>query len=96
MKSFAVTLDSPAKLSNGTLLEAGNYTMKIPENTQSPEVEFYKEGKLVAKVPAEVKTEPQKNPYTEIELNKMGDINVITAVDPNGWPERLILGTPGG
>ena len=39
----------PAKLRNGTELQAGNYTVKVAENTQTPEVEFYSGRKLLPK-----------------------------------------------
>ena len=95
-KSFDVTLDSAAKLSNGTVLEAGNYTLKIPEHTQSPEVQFYKDGQLVAKAQAKVKTQPEKNEYTAIETSKKGNTNVVTAFDPGGWPEKLVFSSSSG
>ncbi len=94
-KDFQVTLDSAAKLRNGTLLKAGDYSMKIPENTQSPKVEFYTQGRLVATIHAKVQNESQKNEYTAIETTKKGDTNVITAIDPIGWRERLVFGGSG-
>ena len=90
-KSYTVTLDSAAKLRNGTELKAGNYTLKVPENTQTPEVGFYANGKLVAKEQAKVKTESQKNEYTALELDTQGNTNVITAVDPGGMSEKLVF-----
>lgn len=90
-KTCHVTLDSAAKLNNQTVLKAGQYTLKIPENTQSPEVEFYADGRLVAKAQAQVKSEPQKNEYTAIELNSNESTNVITAVDPRGLAEKLVF-----
>ncbi len=90
-KDFQVTLDSAAKLRNGTLLKAGDYTMKIPENTQSPKVEFYTQGRLVATIQARVQNESQKNEYTAVETTKKGNTNVITAIDPGGWRERLVF-----
>jgi hypothetical protein len=90
-KSYAVTLDSDAKLSNGSELKAGNYTVKVPEDTQSPEVEFYDGVKLVAKEQAKVVTQSQKNEYTALELTTKGSANVLTAVDPGGLSEKLVL-----
>jgi hypothetical protein len=95
-KSYAVTLDSDAKLSNGSELKAGNYTVKVPENTQSPEVEFYDGGKLVAKEQAKVVTQSQKNEYTALELTTKGNTNVLTAVDPGGLPEKLVFRSSSG
>jgi hypothetical protein len=93
-KSFHVQLDA-VKLNNGTALKAGDYIMKISENTQSPEVEFYRHGKLVAKTQAKVETEPQKNEFTAIETSPKGNARVITAIEPSGWSERLVLSNSG-
>jgi len=95
-KSLNVTLDSDVKLSNGAELKAGNYTIRIPEHTQSPEVEFYDGGRLVAKEQAKVVTQPQKNEYTALELTTKGNTNVVTAVDPGGWAEKLVFSSSGG
>ena len=92
-KSIRVTLDGPAKLSNGAELNAGDYTVKIPEHTQTPEVQFYANGKLVAEEQAKVQTEPQKNEITAIETTLEGKSYVVTAVDPRGWPEKIVFGS---
>jgi len=94
-KSYSVTLDQDAKLSNGAGLKAGDYTVKIQEHTNSPEVEFYSQGNLVAKEQATVQTRAQKNQYTALELNSKGNTNVLTAIDPNGMRERLVFSSPG-
>jgi hypothetical protein len=90
-RSYSVTLDSAATLKNGTTLQAGNYTLKFQENTQTPEVEFYSGGKLIAKEQAKVQAEPQKNPSTSVELNTAGNSNVVTAIDPGGLPEKIVF-----
>jgi hypothetical protein len=90
-----VTLDTAAKLNNGTMLKAGDYTIRIPEHTKTPEVEFYVEGKLVAKAQAKVETQPQKNEYTAIEATMKGNTDVVTAIDPGGWREKLVFSKSG-
>ncbi len=90
-KSYSVALDSAAKLRNGTELQAGNYTVKVPENTQTPEVEFYSGGRLVAKEQATVQSQSVKNDYTALELNTKGNTSVITAVDLGGMSEKLVF-----
>ncbi len=90
-KSYSVTLDNAAKLRNGTELQAGNYTVKVAENTQTPEVEFYSGGKLVAKEQAKVQSQSVKNGYTALELNTSGNTSVITAVEPGGLSEKLVF-----
>lgn len=91
-KSVTVTLDRDAKLNDGTVLKAREYTVKIPENTQAPEVEFYANGRLVAKTQARVETRPQKNESTVTETTNDGNTGVLTAIDPSGLPERLVFG----
>ena len=90
-KTYSVTLATAAKLKDGTELQAGNYILKVPEHTQTPEVEFYSGGKLVAKEQAKVQTQSLKNEYTAIELNTKGNTNVITALDPGGLSEKLVF-----
>ena len=90
-KSYSLTLDSAAKLRNGTELQAGNYTVKITEHTQTPEVEFYSGRKLVTKEQARVQSQPQKNESTAIELNTEGNTGVITAIDPAGMSAKLVF-----
>jgi len=91
-KSVTVTLGRDAKLNNGTVLKAGEYTVKIPENTPAPEVEFYANGRLVAKAQAKLETRPKKNELTAIETTNDGNTGVVTAIDPSGLPERLVFG----
>ena len=95
-KSYRVALDNNAKLSNGAELKAGSYTVKIPDNTQSPEVEFYDGVKLVAKEQAKVVTQPQKNAYTALELSNKGNTSVVTAIDPGGLSERIVFSSSSG
>lgn len=92
-KSIDVDLASVTKLSDGTVLEPGNYTIKIPEHTQSPQVQFYRDRQLVARVQAKVETQPHKNEYTEILMQ--GKTNVITAIQPGGWAEKLVFSKGG-
>ena len=89
-KSVAVTLDKATKLNNDTVLQPGEYTVKFPDNTQSPEVEFYTDGKLAAKAQAKVETQPQKNEYTSMELGGE-NADVMVAISPDGLPERLVF-----
>jgi hypothetical protein len=91
-KSVTVTLGRDAKLNNGTMLKAGDYTVRIPENSQAPEVEFYANGRLVAKAQAKLETRPQKNDLTVVETTTDGKTGVLTAIAPSGLPERLVFG----
>jgi len=94
-KTYSVSLDIAAKLSNGTELQAGNYTVKIPENTQTPDVEFYSGGKLVAKAAAKVVTQSLKNGNTALEISTQGTTPIVTAVDPAGMAEKVVFSGAG-
>ncbi len=90
-RSTSVTLSSAEKLGNGAVLPAGTYRMEVPENRTTPEVMFYKEGKLVAQAKAKVVSKPEKNPYTEVDSTKEGSQDVITQIHPGGWTEDLLF-----
>lgn len=90
-KSYTMTLSSATNLNNDTVLKPGDYVFKFPENTPSPEVEFYTGGKLVVKAQAKVETQPQKNSYTAVELGRKENIDILIAIDPTGLPERLVF-----
>ena len=93
-KSIEVTLIESTKLNNGTVLPPGDYTVKIPEDTQSPEVEFYRGERLVATAQVQVQARSEKNDYTTIEGTDKGDGYVITAIAPRGLPEKLVFSQP--
>jgi hypothetical protein len=78
-------------LPNGAELKPGSYEMKVPVNSQSPEVAFYKDGELVAKAEAKVVAESIKNPYTAVESTEQGKDQLITSIRPGGWREKLVF-----
>ena len=52
------------KFRNGDTLPAGAYRMEVPEDSQTPEVTFSQDGKVMATVKAQVVTQPKKNEDT--------------------------------
>lgn len=94
-RSTYVTFSSQAKFNNGDTLPAGTYSMKVPENSQTPEVTFYKDGKVMATVKAKVATELKKNDETQIESVTQGNAQEVTAIRPGGWDEELLFGSTG-
>jgi hypothetical protein len=94
--STSITIDSPKELGNGTVLPAGSYNMEVSENSQNPEVMFYKDGKLVCKTQAKLVTQSQKNAYTEVNSTKLGDKDVIQEIRPSGWDQSLVFSSAGG
>jgi hypothetical protein len=90
-KSFSVTLTKATKVTEGTVLQAGEYTIKFSVDTQSPEVEFWSDFKLVAKVQAKVEIQSAKNDRTEFETSIEETPAVLLAIDPAGLPEKLVF-----
>jgi hypothetical protein len=95
-RATSVTIDSPKELGNGAVLPAGSYNMEVSENSQNPEVMFYKDGKLVCKTQAKLVTQSQKNAYTEVDSTKLGDKDVIQEIRPSGWDQSLVFSSAGG
>jgi len=94
-RSTDVTFASTAKFKNGDTLPAGTYYMKVAENSPTPEVAFYKDGKVMATVKAKVTTEQTKNADTEINSFTQGDAQEVTSIRPGGWREELIFAPDG-
>jgi len=92
---------SATKLRNGDVLPAGTYRMEVAENSQNPEVKFYKEdattqdwgGEPVAMTHAKVISQPSKNQRTEIDSVQRGSDQLLQVVRPHGWSERLVFAT---
>ena len=91
VKSTRITIASNMTLANGKVLKAGTYLVEVPIDAKAPEVKFDRAGKTVAEAQAKVVTENQKNPYTEVESSKQGNDNVMTAIAPGGWSEKLVF-----
>ena len=91
IKSFTITLTKATQVTEGTVLQAGDYTVKFSVDTQSPEVEFWADFKLVAKAQAKVEIKPEKNVGTAFELNSGENTDVLLAIDPHGLAEKLVF-----
>jgi hypothetical protein len=90
-----VTFNSRTLFSNGDILPAGTYRMEVPENSQTPDVTFFKDGKVVATIKATVVTQGKKNSNTEIDSVEEGDAQVVKAIRPAGWNETLSFWSSG-
>lgn len=93
--STDVTFARTAKFKNGDTLPAGTYYMKVPENSQTPDVTFYKDGKVVATVKAKVVPEQRKNEDTVVDSVTQGNAEEVTAIRPSGWEEEILFGSEG-
>ena len=90
-----VTFSSTTKFNNGNTLPAGTYRMEVPENSQTPDVTFSQDGKVMATVEAKVVTEQKKNENLEVDSVTQGNAQVVTAIRPGGWDEAVIFGSAG-
>ena len=84
-----VTLAENMKLQDGTTLPAGTYRMEVPDGSQTPKVEFLKDGKVIASANAKVENETSKNAYTEVDSVQKNGSEFISTIRPGGWHEAL-------
>lgn len=99
-----VMFASAIKLKNGDVLPAGTYRMEVAENSQNPEIKFYKEdattqdwgGNPIAMTHATVISQPERNRHTEIDSVQRGADQLLQTVRPRGWSERLVFASNSG
>ena len=92
-KSATVDIDQTARISGGPTLKSGEYRVVLNNNSSTPEVGFYQNGKLVAQVPAKLVDQGKKFDETKIYYATKGaDTQVITQMDLSGWREKVLFG----
>ncbi len=88
-KSANIEISQQARLGNGPELQPGSYKVTLVSNSNSPEVAFYQNGKLVAQVPVQLVGGGNKFNQTEIHSNT--DTHEIIEMRLEGWNQRLIF-----
>lgn len=88
-KSAGVQIVEQARLGNGPELQPGDYRVTLVENSNSTEVAFYRNGKLVAQVPVQVVDGGNK--FSETEVHSNTDTHSITEIRLKGWSQRLVF-----
>jgi hypothetical protein len=91
VKSTNVDILYKTNLGNGTTLNAGTYKLEIPLTSKSPELKFYQNGKLVASVRAQVKSEATQPSATEVEYTRKGGAEQITEILPSGLAKGFVI-----
>jgi tetraacyldisaccharide-1-P 4'-kinase len=86
-----VTFINMMKFANGDTLPAGTYRMEVPENSHTPNVMFYKDGKVMATTKAKVVTQQEKNQETKVESVTRANAQLLTSISPAGWNESLVF-----
>lgn len=91
-KSATVDFLYAAKLGNGPEIQPGNYKMTLMDDSNTPKVGFYQNGKLVAETSAKLVSEPEKSQQTEIFYNHQGKKDeTVTQVQISGWTQKLVF-----
>ena len=88
-RGTSVTIADTLQLKNGSTLPAGTYRMAVAENTNTPDVSFYENGKMIATTQATVVAEQKKNSETEVDFVQKDGANRLTEIRPSGWEEAL-------
>lgn len=91
VKSENVQIIYPVRLADGTTLNPGTYRVEFPLTTQTAELKFYQDGKLVASQPAQMNDTAKKAPSTEVVYNRQGDTRTITSIRPGGTTKDYVI-----
>ena len=96
-KSADVEIYETARIPGGPTLHSGEYRVVLNNNSPTPEIGFYQNGKLVAQVPAKLVDQGKKFDETKIYSNTTGaETQVITQMDISGWREKVLFGKNNG
>ena len=81
-KSTNIDILQTTRVPDGPTLQPGTYRATFIENPSKPEVEFYREGKLVGQAPVKLVDQGQKIKQTEFESDKRANgTYVLTELD---------------
>jgi len=96
-KSANVEIFQTARIPNGPTLQSGEYKVVLSNNSPTPEIGFYQNGKLLAQVPAKLVDQAKKFDATEVYYDTSGaGTQVITQMDLSGWREKILFGKNNG
>jgi hypothetical protein len=91
-KSADVDLADTMKVPNGPTLPPGTYRVTLVNDSSAPEVEFYRDGKLVGQAPVRLVDQGSKIANTEVFTNVQSDHSqLITEMDLSGWTEKVMF-----
>ncbi len=88
---YNATIDGHLILKPGTYRLAVNNSA-LDSSASKTEATFYKNGKLVGKVPVKLVAEARKNNQSEVFYNApAGHVRPITEIKPSGWKDKLVF-----
>ncbi|HEV2495098.1 MAG TPA: hypothetical protein VG204_18720 [Terriglobia bacterium] len=92
-KSADVTISETTQVPNGPTLESGTYHVALIDDSSTPEVGFYQNGKLVGQAPVKLIDQGRKIDQTETSTDKRDNgTYVITELDLSGWVQKIEFG----
>jgi len=95
-QSARISIAFAATMADGTQLQPGSYKVTLLNETGSPHIVFYKNGKLVCKCPVKLEDTGTKIPVTLISYDQNTDkTQRITTIEIGGWTQRVILSGSG-
>jgi hypothetical protein len=91
-KSADIDLIATTKVPNGPTLRAGSYTVTLLNGSGTPEVGFYRDGKLVGQAPVKLVDQEKKITETEVLADTKDDhTQVVTEMDLRGWTQKVVF-----
>jgi hypothetical protein len=92
--SADVEIYTTTPIFGGPTLQAGKYMAVLDNNPTAPEIGFYQNGKLVAKVPAKLVDQGREFDETAFSYDDAagGGSLAMTEMDVAGWSERVLFG----
>jgi len=91
-KSANIEVTEINQVPGGPTLEPGSYKVVLLNDSSTPEVAFYRNGKLIGQAPVKLVDQGKKFQQTEISANMQDDhTELITEMDLSGWTEKVIF-----
>ena len=91
-KSADIDLIQTTKVPNGPTLKAGSYKVTLVNESGTPELEFYQDGKRVGEAPVKLVDQDKKISQTEVLADAKDDhTQVVTEMDLIGWTQKVLF-----
>jgi hypothetical protein len=91
-KSADIDLIESTKVPNGPTLQAGSYKVTLLNESGTPELGFYQDGKLVGQAPVKLVDQEKKISETQVFSDTQDDhTQVLTEMDLRGWTQKVMF-----
>lgn len=92
-KSADIDLIQTTTFPNGPTLKAGSYKVTLVNGSNTPELEFYQDGKRLGEAPVKLIEQDKKISETEVFADTKDDhTQVVTEMDLSGWTQKIVFG----